>query len=244
MSENKKEEEEEKLSPLIEHFYIIGPNPDIIKKEEFYNDLSSKKNIEYKIITKFPPIERYQSYIKDEILISHCFPNGFNIVKSKAIPAKQTFYFSIQNIFPSSQGGETIIYFTCIKFYESLSKYYMIKNKSSKYFDKDIKNNRNKKNNEGLAKRNTVFFDKPPIFLNKAKEYEDYYVPKVICFSSLTPYPYELGYLLEKILKHSGFGFDFDSLNKKIDKNENKDIGKKEIITEIAMMKILIVIKL
>lgn len=82
------------------------------------------------------------------------------------------------------------------------------------------------------------------LFLNKAKEYEDYYVPKVICFSSLTPYPYELGYLLEKILKHSGFGFDFDSLNKKIDKNENKDIGKKEIITEIAMMKILIVIKL
>lgn len=227
MSENKKEEEEEKLSPLIEHFYIIGPNPDMIKKEEFYNELSSKNNIEYKIISKFPPIERYQSYIKDEILISHCFPNGFYIVKSKAIPAKQTFYFSIQNIFPASQGGETIVYFTCIKFYESLSKYYKIKNKSSKYFDKEVKNNRNKKNNEGFAKRNTVFFEKPPVFLNKSKEYEDYYVPKVICFSSLNPYPYELGFLLEKILKHSGFGFNLDSLNKKIDKNENKDIGKK-----------------
>jgi hypothetical protein len=103
----------------------------------------------------------------------------------------------------------------------------MIKNKSSKYFDKEVKNNKNKNHNEGLVKRNTVYFDKPPIFLNKAREYEDYYVPKVICFSSLTPYPYELGYLLEKILKYSGFGFDLDSLNKKIDKNENKDIGKK-----------------
>ena len=225
MTENKKEEEEEKLNPLIEHFYIIGPNPDIIKKEEFYNELSSKNNTEYKILSKFPPIERYQSYIKDEILISHCFPNGINIVKSKVIPPKQTFYFSIQNIFPSSQGGETIVYFTCIKFYESLSKYYMIKYKSSKYFDKEVKKNKN--HNEGLVKRNTVFFDKPPIFLNKAREYEDYYVPKVICFSSLTPYPYELGYLLEKILKHSGYGFDLDSLNKKIDKNENKDIGKR-----------------
>lgn len=48
MSENKKEEEEEKLSPLIEHFYIIGPNPDIIKKDEFYNDLSSKKILNIK----------------------------------------------------------------------------------------------------------------------------------------------------------------------------------------------------
>ena len=33
--------------------------------------------------------------------------------------------------------------------------------------------------------------------------------------------------MLEKILKYSGFGFDLDSLNKKIDKNENKDIGKR-----------------
>ena len=227
MSENKKEEEEEKLNPLIEHFYIIGLNPDIIKKDEFYT--SPQKYIEYKILSKFPPIERYQSYIKDNILISHCFPNGFNIINSKAIPPKQTFYFSLQNIFPSSQGGEdSIVYFTCIKFYESLSKYYAIKNKLSKYIDKEVNNNKNKKNNEGFIKRRTVFFEKTPYNLNKEKAYEDYYVPKVICFSSLTPYPYELGYLLEKILKHSGFGFDLDSLDKKIDKIENKDIGKKK----------------
>jgi len=229
MTENKKEEEEEKLNPLIEHFYTIGLNPDLIQKDEFY--ISPQKYIDYKIISKFPPIERYQSYIKDEILISHCFPNGFNIVNSKAIPPKQTFYFSIQNIFPSSQGGEGIVYFTCIKFYESLSKYYAIKKKSSNYIDKEVqnnKNNKNKNNNEVLAKRRTVFFEKTPILLNKEKQYEEYYIPKVICFSSLTPYPYELGYLLEKILKYSGFGFNLDSLDKKIDKNENKDIDKKK----------------
>ena len=37
MSVPARKEEEEKVDPLIEYFYIIGPNPETIKSDEFYN---------------------------------------------------------------------------------------------------------------------------------------------------------------------------------------------------------------
>ena len=122
MSVPPKNEDEEKVNPLIEYFYIIGPNPDIIKKDDIYNNLSIKLNA--KILSKFPPLERPLSSIKDEIIISHCFPNGYNLEKSN--PGNKMFHFSLPNIFPQSQ-GEGRIYYTCVKFYEPLSNYYNIK---------------------------------------------------------------------------------------------------------------------
>ena len=80
---SEKKEEEEKINSLIEYFYIIGPNPETIKIEELYDNISQNRNntniINAKISSKFPPVEKPLTSYKDEIIIRHCFPNGYNI---------------------------------------------------------------------------------------------------------------------------------------------------------------------
>ena len=100
-----KKEEEEKINPLIEYFYVIGPNPETIKIEKIYDKIAQKVNstdeINAKILSKFPPVEKPLTSYKDEIIISHCFPNGYNIENSN--PGRQIFHFSLDNIFPQPQ---------------------------------------------------------------------------------------------------------------------------------------------
>ena len=55
---SEKKEEEEKINSLIEYFYIIGQNPETIKTEELYDNISQNRNntnnINAKILSKFP----------------------------------------------------------------------------------------------------------------------------------------------------------------------------------------------
>ena len=83
---------------------------------EIATKLSSNNNIEYKILTKFPPIERYQSYIKDEILISHCFPNGYTLVQKNSHPVEDYFYFSLDNML-SKDTNDKYLNFCCALFF-------------------------------------------------------------------------------------------------------------------------------
>ena len=227
----KKEGNNEKINPLIEYFYIIGPNPEIIKNNEFYKNIELQEKIDAKILTKFPPVEKYQITLKDEIIISHCFPNGFKIIKSNVKPQKRIFNFSLQNIFPTSKGEELNIYFTCLKFYESLSKYYEIHKKQShsSNLEKNELVDIDKYQNFGRVKRQTMILNQSTaLFINKIQNYEDYYIPKVICFCSNTPFPYEFGYLLNKILNYTiDYGFKL-----KLDNNENNKKEKLNIIEE------------
>ena len=226
MSVPARKEEEEKVDPLIEYFYIIGPNPETIKSDEFYNNFSPNLNeLNAKIISKFPPYERPLSSIKEEIIISHCFPNGYNIEESN--PGRKIFHFSLQNIFPQPS-GEGKIYYTCVKFYEPLSKYYDIKQRQSYSFisDKNIEEFSNQFQNFGKLKRQSVILKENPVFfLQKKKLFEKYFIPKVICFCSLAPFPYEFGFLLNKIINYT-ISTNNENINNKEeikDKNIDKD---------------------
>ncbi len=231
------EKNNEKIDHLIEYFYIIGPNSETIKEDEFYNNFSPSKYINAKILSKFPPVENPQCSIKDEIIISHCFPNGYKIIESKDEPQAKIFHFSFQNIFLLHSGKKNNIYFTCLKFYESVSKYYEIKQRQSYNFVSE-------KNREDFAKQaaqkfkrqSAIIKDNPILLLQKKQLLEKFYIPKVICFCSFVPFPYEFGVLLNKIINYtinynnSGIikngSENKESKNKgneKTEKKENKD---------------------
>ena len=234
--------EEENIDPLIEYFYIIGPNPEIIKNEEFFNNFRSSL-INAKILSKFPPVEKPFCSIKDEIVISHCFPNGFKIEESN--PGRKIFHFSIQNIFLYPQRKRRIFY-TCLLFYESLSKYFEIKQKANYNTILDRNLDENSEQNFGRTKRASLVLKDNPITISQKKNmFEKYYVPKVICFCSCTPFPYEFGYLLNKIINYALINSNNEknieenkNEEKDDEKNNNKDLNNNNKI-EIPIEKII-----
>ena len=57
--------------------------------------------------------------------------------------------------------------------------------------------------NFGKLKRLSVMLKPTPLsFIRKESLIENYYLPKVICFSSTVPFPYEFGYLLNKLINY------------------------------------------
>ena len=165
---------------LFQQFFIIGLDPKIL-----YNlneiELSSLPPyyLEPKIISKYPNTPLPYLYIPDSIIASHCFPNGLKNIIIKDIqkqPLKEgNFVFSIDN-----QGYEDKesslrtkrVYFTCYYFYESIEDYRKCIN-----LRKKVK----KENND----------------LNK-----NYYIPKVICFSSFMPYYKQTTIILQNLKKY------------------------------------------
>jgi hypothetical protein len=68
---------------LIQNFYIIGvPSEEINSR---YKEIINKSNISFtpKIISKFPDINSNYNTIPNEIIIEHCFPTGYTIIKEK-----------------------------------------------------------------------------------------------------------------------------------------------------------------
>ena len=222
-----KTEEEENIDPLIEYFYIIGPNPEIIKNEDFFNNFQSSF-INAKILSKFPPVEKHFCSIKDEIVISHCFPNGYCIEESN--PGKKIFHFSIENIFPHPH-EKSRIYYTCLLFYESLSRYFEVKHKKNYNLFSD-RNLEEISNNFQKTKRMSVTIrDNPFAMIEKKNVLEKYYVPKIICFCSSVPFPYEFGYLLNKLINYALNNANNEKNiddNKKEDKNNSENENTKE----------------
>ena len=69
---------------LIQNFYIIG-----VTQEEIYSKSkeisSSQSSVSFipKVISKFPDINTNYNTIPNEIIIEHCFPTGYKIIKAK-----------------------------------------------------------------------------------------------------------------------------------------------------------------
>ena len=168
---------------LIQNFYIIGlPPEDIIQLynsndniiSENLNDFLPQKLIP-KIITKFPPIENYNS-VFDEIVIEQCFPNGFEIVEfpKKEEPKSIIFSFELDNtIFKYITNYQFLyskIHFTCLEFFEKIDDYNLFLHEISKNL-----------NNNNEIKENSM---------------NNFYIPKIICFGSLLPFNTELSNIL------------------------------------------------
>ena len=117
-------------SNLMKNFYLFGVEPEDISISD--SDLEKycliKDSIQIKLLSKFPPTET-KSLIDSNIILSHCFPNGYSLKQSKNdIPLENEFFhFSLKNLLGTSYKDKKIN-FTCCIFYENLTQYIFLKN--------------------------------------------------------------------------------------------------------------------
>ena len=163
---------------LFNYFYIFGANEKTVKREKFFVDnlFTIPGYLKMKLISKFPPFEKPNSNIEENVIMSHCFPSGFNLYVSENPNEKKmidTFHFCLDNL-NSLENYDKKIYFTSLLFYEPLIIYFEILMR---------------------LKQNKL------TITSQTKELmEKYYVPKVICLSSFVPFPTEEKYLLVRLL--------------------------------------------
>ena len=66
---------------LIQQFYEIGADNEIVFCERYYQNVlkfyNQNANIKPNIISKFPNVNSTLVNIPNDVIISHCFPNGF-----------------------------------------------------------------------------------------------------------------------------------------------------------------------
>ena len=185
---------------LIQNFYVIGlPIEEIIDtsllitKEKSFDIYIEPSRIYYpKIISKFPPIDNNFNKILDDLVITHCFPNNIKIKEGKKY-SDHTYQFEFEldnklyKFIDKNKHLYSSIHFTCLKFYESIKDY------------KKLKDNIYNKLKEDENKTNIAsnMINDGRISLGSGNPI--YYIPKVICFASLIPFPIELHKILVNI---------------------------------------------
>ena len=162
----------------IDYFFEIGINPEIFKQNFLYessiNELKSKLKPE--IISKFPEINKKTIIVNNTELISQVFPNGLNIIETKEKP--DPIFFSIMS---DNQLYNVIYrykYISCLIIYESVADYrklYNLYNKKEKALDDE---------------------EKDFIFNN-------FYIPKCLCFVSVHPYIDKFEEILKSIYENT-----------------------------------------
>ena len=179
MTNNKIEENflEKIKYTFLEYFYIFGINSEIIFSNILYNQNTieeKNKQIKPVLISKFPPFNK-STNINENIILQNCF-SDFNLIEY-ICPKNEIFHFSLNNNLENNEK----IYFTCLLFYEPLSLYYECK----KYHNS--LNNSNLKNEENMLKGNSL---------------NSIFIPKIICLSSLYPFPEEKSKILKGLLRY------------------------------------------
>ena len=214
---------------LIQNFYIIGVTSEEINSH--YEEIISNSNFSFKpkIISKFPNLNSNFNTIPDEIIIEHCFPIGYKIIKEKSNNISEQnnfFWFELENskynYISKYQIFYSKIYFTCFKFNESL---YNI-DKINQELNLEKKTN----NKVPLFKENKINTN-----LNENK---NIFFPKVICFASLLPYHTELSRILQNLYDY--LIYYNNNLNKNSNNEDNliKDLSPIEKIIEQIVMTI------
>ena len=180
---------------LIQNFYIIGLDSKDIFKDNIYKEPLTK-NIEPKVISKFPDLTYSYNNIPNSLLLKHCFPTGFFSIeindKSK-IKEQIIFYFSLENIPVNNLNNHKYkkIYFTCCQFYESLFNYKELYNKK-------------------------LILNKTENSFKDEEKLKKYYFPKIICIASLLPFPHEFSKILSSI--YNIYIYDKSKINYPLEK--------------------------
>ena len=207
---------------LIQNFYIIGLYPEDVcpKSKSDKNKIidiftaNTYTELTPKIISKFPPTNSNHNSLQNEIIIEHCFPNGFKMVKSQNKNNILHFSFELDNLKYSYLKYKSLyskIYFTCLKFYEPLHKYQKMKTELNKTIKIEPQaNNINKIN---------IINDKNELF-----------IPKVICLASLLPFTKELNKILNNLYNYYLY------YNTNSDDNTENDLSPIEKIVEQIVM--------
>ena len=210
---------------FCEYFLIIGIDPKISMRTYLYNTEPSEilkfysNEIKPEILTKFPPMKKSSINI-DNSIIDICFQDGFNLREFSSKPEPEILYFLLDNYFYSIEHPHK--YITCLKFYESLEKYYELKELLQKKmgisYDGKIPKYDGGKSNvshflnmdeaiiEGLnLSADSNKSDEPYediLLKKKINQFKHYYFPKVICLISLQPFYKEQEIILTQIYRY------------------------------------------
>ena len=210
---------------LFQNFYIIGyslsdfyssKTKNIYTFQDIFTDSLNVK-LNPKLISKFPSSIKNINSIPDDLVISHCFPNGLKILNNPFLISQLThFEFNLENI-PANYTEEdkflySKIYFNCLEFYEPLSQYLKLKKEILSQSTKNkIQIEPDKTSKENLDIKN-------------------YYLPKIICFASLFPYSNEIKEILYNI-------YNFYRNNIITDNNNINNLLSIEKLVEQIIMK-------
>ena len=143
----KLKEELDKANNLIDYFLILGLEPNIFMNKWLYeNDLDTinkvyKDHLKPKILSSFPCFEKHTIAFDDSIL-THCFPDGFELVSSQCKPSSKLFSFILDNNYFNLNYPQK--YLTCLLFYENIAGYRLLYEQNQKlsenHDDPDIYN--------------------------------------------------------------------------------------------------------
>ena len=210
---------------LFQNFYIIGyslsdfystKTKNIYTFQDIFTDSLNVK-LNPKLISKFPSSIKNINSIPDDLVISHCFPNGLKILNNPFLISQLThFEFNLENI-PANYTEEdkflySKIYFNCLEFYEPLSQYLKLK--------KEILSQ---------STKNKIQIE-PDKTSKENIDIKNYYLPKIICFASLFPYSNEIKEILYNI-------YNFYRNNIITDNNNINNLLSIEKIVEQIIMK-------
>ena len=217
-------EDIDKGTNFIDYFLIIGVEPQDFFNDKIYEcDLDELKNkygdkLQPKIISYFPKFEK-KTIAFDDSIISHCFPNGFNIIKSNKIPKPEIFSFILDNNYFNLNYPQK--YLSCLICYENINKYKTLYEEYKKISNKieikegnqkEKRNKSQKKNNNKIKKSLTVLELKSLETLNVSSDTNNspsvnfndkIYIPKCIMIMSLYPFFAEYEKILLKIYQYS-----------------------------------------
>ena len=188
-------EELNKALNFIDYFLVIGVEPNIFKNEWLYTSdydtLNKREELKPKIISYFPPFEKLTIAFDDSIIM-HCFPNGYNLVKSESKPKYKLFSFILDNNYFNLNYPQK--YLTCLIFYENITQYKHLYDMNQK-FESKLKEFKfiNKK-----CISSNINFDN-----NQDIEISDIYIPKCLMLMSLYPFFSEFERILLQIYNYS-----------------------------------------
>ena len=174
---------------LYQQFFIVGIEPKIMFN---INKIDLKTipepYISPKIISKYPPNELYYINIPDNIIASHCFPQGIinSIIDNNEpnINYKTDFIFSLENQYPEDKKSSLRtkrLYFTCLLFYENIKNYYECVKEREKILKENNKDPSNDSTNDKI---------------------KEILIPKVICLSSFRPFFDQSKRILESLKEY------------------------------------------
>ena len=196
-----------KTQTLEEYFLIIGVDPRKSLNNFLYNtnieELNTyfiKDEIAPKILSKFPPVKKPYIDIHSSI-VDLCFPNGYLLEEYESQPEPVISHYILDNSFFSMD--YLLKYVTCMKIYESLEQYFLLKNELKIILDKQYHNSwkifgTEKKGKKFRSENNLKkygFYQSPNgknisnnLFGNKNEcNFKKYYFPKVLCLVSTQP---------------------------------------------------------
>ena len=226
---NKLKDELDKANNFIDYFLVIGVEPEIYKKEWLYeNDIDElnnkyKEHLEPKIISSFPPFEKHTISFDDSIL-THCFPNGYKIIKSETQPKPIVFSFILDNNYFNLNYPQK--YLTCLICFENIGQYKLLK-EQEKQFTEEEKEEDKKENDDTDNKFNINEKDAVKKIIDTLK-YPNIYIPKCLLLMSLSPYFGEYEKIITEIYNYSQgiFHINKNEKGKRKALNIKKDIKK------------------